>query len=187
MYGSYDDPEEINRIVSYCRASHEKNRLSMSTIGAFGGRGMGQTCGVADPSQWMKVFGVDIDSRDTAELIETAKQISADEIKRARNDIQPLFSIPIPDDEMAERSIRLCLAIKKIRRGDEIYQYYGGLPSEGFTMDDAVSVDRNGVAQEVWWKQGPDVGKLTGLPLHLRIRMRAAKLYAFQFVEAEKS
>ena len=60
------------------------------------------------------------------------------------------------------------------------------LPIEGFTMDDAVSVDRNGVAQEVWWKAGPDVGKLAGRPMRLRIRMRAAKLYAFQFVDAEK-
>ncbi|MCK5329429.1 MAG: hypothetical protein KAR36_12565 [Candidatus Latescibacteria bacterium] len=55
-------------------------------------------------------------------------------------------------------------------------------PIEGFTMDDAVSVDRNGVAQEVWWKQGPDVSKLSGKPVRLRMRMRAAKLYAFQFV-----
>ena len=67
IYGSLENPKEINKIVSYCRASHEKNILNMSTIGAFGGRGMGQTCGVADPSQWMKVFGVDIDSRDTAD------------------------------------------------------------------------------------------------------------------------
>ncbi|MCK5733406.1 MAG: hypothetical protein KAI38_04425 [Candidatus Latescibacteria bacterium] len=51
-----------------------------------------------------------------------------------------------------------------------------------FTMDDVVSVDRNGVAQEVWWKQGPDVSKLSGKPVRLRMRMRAAKLYAFQFV-----
>ena len=61
------------------------------------------------------------------------------------------------------------------------------LPIEGFTMDDAVSADRNGVAQEVWWKQGPDVGKLAGRFVRLRIRMRAAKLYAFQFVDAEKT
>ena len=57
------------------------------------------------------------------------------------------------------------------------------LPIKGFTMDDSVSVDRNGVAQEVWWKQGPDVAKLVGQPIRLRIRMRSAKLYAFQFVD----
>ena len=112
VYGNYDDPATIGRIVAYCRASHEKNRLNMSTIGTFGGRGMGQTCGVADPSQWMRVFGIDIDSRDTTELIETAEQITPDELQKARDEIQPFFSVPIPRDEVADRSIRLYLAIK---------------------------------------------------------------------------
>ena len=119
VYGAYDDPNEIKRIVSYCRASHEKNILNMSTIGAFGGRGMGQTCGVADPSQWMKTFGVDIDSRDTTELLRTAHEISDDEVKTARKKIQPFFSDSIPDDEISERSIRLYLAIKKILKQEQ--------------------------------------------------------------------
>jgi hypothetical protein len=59
-----------------------------------------------------------------------------------------------------------------------------GLPIPGFTMDEAVSVDRNGVDQEVWWASGPDLGPLARKPIRLHIRMRAAKLYAFQFVEA---
>ncbi len=114
VYGNFDDPNEIDRITSYCNASHEKNILNMSTIGTFGGRGMGQTCGVADPSQWMKVFGIDIDSRDTTELLNTAKGLSEDEIEVAKKEIQPLFSDPIPSDEMSERSIRLYLAIKAL-------------------------------------------------------------------------
>lgn len=114
VYGSYDDKDEINKIVSYSRASHEKNTLNMSTIGTFGGRGMGQTCGVADPSQWMKVFGIDIDSRDTTDLIKSANAISDDEIKKAKETIQPFFADTIPDDKTSERSIRLYLAIKKI-------------------------------------------------------------------------
>jgi hypothetical protein len=42
---------------------------------------------------------------------------------------------------------------------------------------------RSSWAQEVWWKQGPDVGKLAGRSVRLRIRMRVAKLVAFQFVD----
>ncbi len=114
VYGSYDDRKEVKKIVSYCRASHEKNMLNMSTIGVFGGRGMGQTCGVADPSQWMRMFGVDIDSRDTTELLNAADAITAEEIQKSKTDIQPFFEDSIPDDETAERSIRLYLAIKKI-------------------------------------------------------------------------
>lgn len=114
VYGAADDPAEVDKIVSFCRAAHMKNWLNLSTIGAFGGRGMGQTCGVADPSQWMKAFGVDIDSRDTTELIKTAKSISPDEIRAVEPRIKQLFG-SMPDlNVVNECSIRLYLAIKKI-------------------------------------------------------------------------
>ncbi|MCF7853759.1 MAG: hypothetical protein K9N51_03095 [Candidatus Pacebacteria bacterium] len=57
-----------------------------------------------------------------------------------------------------------------------------GTPVSGFTKADAVSVDRNGTAQEVWWKGGPDVSSLAGRPVRLRFIVRSAKLFAFQFV-----
>src|SRR5271157_1551691 len=85
VYGSVEEQDTVNKIVSYARASHLKNFLNMSTIGTFGGRGMGQTCGAADPSQWMRMFGVDIDSRDTTELKQTAEAISPKEL----DDLQP--------------------------------------------------------------------------------------------------
>ena len=119
VYGAHDDAQDVARIVSYCRAAHMKNRLNMSTVGTFGGRGMGQTCGVADPSQWMRVFGVDIDSRDTTELINTAKSISEAEVQAARARIASLFSGPIPENATADRSIRLYLAIKKIVKQEQ--------------------------------------------------------------------
>jgi len=114
VYGSADDSSAIDRIVSFCRAAHMKQWLNMSTIGTFGGRGMGQTCGVADPSQWMRMFGIDIDSRDTTALIRTAEGITEDEIKALEPRIKQLFGT-IPDRNLVnERSMRLYLAIKKI-------------------------------------------------------------------------
>lgn len=131
VYASYEDRKEIEHISSYCRASHMKNILNQSTIGTFGGRGMGQTCGVADPSQWMKVFGVDIDSRDTMELVETAKNLTAEEVRQARTVIQKLFRDPIPHEEADDRSIRLYMAIKKViaKEGFDFYtiQSFPGL------------------------------------------------------------
>jgi L-fucose isomerase-like protein len=131
VYGRYEDPKEIERITSYCRASHMKNILNQSTIGTFGGRGMGQTCGVADPSQWMKVFGVDIDSRDTTELVETARRFTAEEVDEARTTIQKYFQEPIPREEADDRSIRLYLALKKLvaKEGFDFYtiQSFPGL------------------------------------------------------------
>lgn len=131
VYGDFRDTKEIDKIVSYCRASHEKNVLNMTTIGVLGGRGMGQTCGVADPSQWMKFFGIDIDSRDTAELITIAQEVTKKEIEKTKKEIELFFAAPIPDDEVSERSIRLYIAIKKLikKEGWDFYtiQSFPGL------------------------------------------------------------
>lgn len=114
VYGASDDPEAVGKIVSYAQAAHLKNWLNLSTLGTFGGRGMGQTCGVADPSQWMRLFGVDIDSRDTTELIRTTQAISSDEIKELVPRLQKLFGKTPDPGIVNERSIRLYLALKKI-------------------------------------------------------------------------
>ena len=114
VYGAADAPDTIMKITSYARAAHMKNRLNLSTIGTFGGRGMGQTCGVADPSQWMRMFGVDIDSRDTTAVIRAADQITRAEIDALTPRLQTLFG-KLPDKSVVnERSIRLYLALKKI-------------------------------------------------------------------------
>ncbi len=114
VYGPADDEAEVAAIVNYCRAAHMKNWLNLSTIGTFGGRGMGQTCGAADPSQWMKTFGVDIDSRDTSELLRTAQAITADELTALEPRIKQLFGTVPERNPVNERSIRLYLAIKKL-------------------------------------------------------------------------
>ncbi|OGV68207.1 MAG: hypothetical protein A2498_14970 [Lentisphaerae bacterium RIFOXYC12_FULL_60_16] len=114
VYGACDNATDVGQITAWCRASAMRQRLNLSTFGAFGGRGMGQTCGAVDPSQWMRLFGIDIDSRDTTQLLKTARAISAAELKDARRRLQPLFHEPIPAGEVADRSIRLYLAIRKI-------------------------------------------------------------------------
>ena len=114
VYGGIQDPDAMARILSYARAAHLRNRLNLSTIGAFGGRGMGQTCGAADPSQWMKMFGVDIDSRDTTELIRTAEQIPEAEINALQPRLKQLFGTAPERNTVNDRSIRLYLALKKI-------------------------------------------------------------------------
>jgi hypothetical protein len=54
-------------------------------------------------------------------------------------------------------------------------------PIDGFSLNESVSVDRNGISQEVWWRNGPDIGELAGRPVRLHIKLRSAKLFAFQF------
>lgn len=114
VYGAAEDPGEVGRIESWCRAAHLKRILSRATIGAFGGRGMGQTCGAADPSQWMRVFGVDIDSRDTTELIRRAQEVSPASLHALEPRLEKLFGAAPPKSLVNERSLRLYLALKQI-------------------------------------------------------------------------
>src|SRR3984957_4669658 len=114
VYGSVQEPDTVSKIVSYARASHLKNFLNMSTIGTFGGRGMGQSCGAADPSQWMRMFGIDIDSRDTTELKQAAENISPDELNALQPRLKQLFGKPPERNAVTERSMRLYLALKQV-------------------------------------------------------------------------
>jgi hypothetical protein len=123
VYGESEDPETILKIASYARAAHLKNFLNMSTIGTFGGRGMGQTCGVADPSQWMRMFGVDIDSRDTTELIRGAERVSESEIAGFRPRLEKLFGAAPQTNLVNERSIRLYLALHKLVKKEK-FDFY---------------------------------------------------------------
>ena len=59
----------------------------------------------------------------------------------------------------------------------------GGLPIEGFSLDESDLVRGNHLRKKVSWRNGKtDVSALVGRPVHLRIRMRNARLYAFQFL-----
>lgn len=134
VYAAADEGDEVGKIASFCRAAEIKHWLNGATVGAFGGRGMGQTCGAADPSQWMKMFGVDIDSRDTTELIHTAEGISTDELAQLAPRIEKLFGRMPDENVVSDRSMRLYLAIKKLveKNGWDFYtiQSFPGLADD---------------------------------------------------------
>ena len=54
-------------------------------------------------------------------------------------------------------------------------------PFPGYRMDESISVDRNHIAAPVRWKERDNVGELTGRPVRLHFKLRACKIYAFQF------
>jgi len=57
----------------------------------------------------------------------------------------------------------------------------GNRPIPGYRLQDAISVDRNDVAARVRWRERDDAAELAGRPVRLRFKLRACKLYAFQF------
>ncbi|MGA8109051.1 MAG: hypothetical protein WBD46_01310 [Acidobacteriaceae bacterium] len=134
VYGAIADPDTLPRIVSYARGAYLKRALNLTTLGTFGGRGMGQTCGAADPSQWMRTFGVDIDSRDTTDLIRTAQKIPPSELDGLRPRLRELFGAAPDPNIVNDRSIRLYLALRETvrREGFDFYtiQSFPGLADD---------------------------------------------------------
>ena len=123
VYGGVSDINNVKRVANYCKASALKKSMELTTLRAFGGRGMGQTCGVADPSQWMKTFGIDIDTRDTMELVETAKAIPQAEVDKVCDWIDNNFTCKVERNDGNIRSIRLYLALKTLKE-KEGFDYY---------------------------------------------------------------
>jgi hypothetical protein len=58
----------------------------------------------------------------------------------------------------------------------------GDRPIPGYTLEESISIDRNHIAAVVQWKERGSVGELAGRPVRLHFKLRACKLYAFQFV-----
>ncbi len=60
-----------------------------------------------------------------------------------------------------------------------------GAPIPGFTLAEAEETGGNYINQQVYWKGNADVSSLAGKPIRLYFKLTSAKLYAFQFTEAE--
>ncbi|MBI3969993.1 MAG: hypothetical protein HY332_01780 [Chloroflexi bacterium] len=59
----------------------------------------------------------------------------------------------------------------------------GNLPIPGYSLAESINIDRNQIAAPVRWTNRHDVAELVNRPVRLHVKMRACKLYAFQFVE----
>jgi L-fucose isomerase-like protein len=176
VYGDIKDGDTVGRIASYARAARLKNGLNLSTIGAFGGRGMGQTCGAADPSQWMRMFGIDIDSRDTTELIRTAERIPAAQVEALQPRLRQLFGTAPEANQVNDRSIRLYLALKEIVERER-YAFYTIQSFPGLADDYAATC----FAQSMMLEDGHSTSTLgdfnTALTVFLLMRLSRERVY----------
>ncbi len=58
-----------------------------------------------------------------------------------------------------------------------------GKPIPGFTMGDGILLIGNEIDRQVHWKSGSDLSALAGKPVRMRISMKDADVYSFQFTE----
>ncbi len=176
VYGEADANETIASIVAFAQAASLKSMLNMSTVGTFGGRGMGQTCGAADPSQWMRMFGIDIDSRDTTEVIRIAERISPEEIRGLGPRLKRLFGVAPPENVVNDRSIRLYLALKQIVEREK-FDFYTVQSFPGLADDYAATC----FAQSMMLEDGHGTSTLgdlnTALTVFLLTKLSPERVY----------
>lgn len=75
-------PEERRPIVAFLAAAAARASLRGQTLGLFGGRSIGIFTATADPAQWQRLFGVDIEHFDQAEIVAAAEALPAAEVRR---------------------------------------------------------------------------------------------------------
>jgi L-fucose isomerase len=73
--------DERRKVRAFAHAAAALQRLRGQTLGLFGGRSLGIVTTVADPAQWQRIFGVDIESIDQAEIVQAAEAIPLPEVK----------------------------------------------------------------------------------------------------------
>ena len=78
----YTTAEEQRQVLAFLAAAGARAALRGQTLGLFGGRSLGIFTATADPAQWQRLFGVDIEHVDQAEIIARAESLPSDEVAR---------------------------------------------------------------------------------------------------------
>ncbi len=81
--GDIGGEEVLRRVMAFIRAGATVARLRGETYGLFGGRPMGMYTAVANPDQWMSLFGIDVEHIDQYEIVRRAAAAPADEVEHA--------------------------------------------------------------------------------------------------------
>ena len=74
--------EERQPVLTFLAAAGARARLRGQTLGLFGGRSLGIFTATADPAQWQRLFGVDIQHFDQAEIVALAESLPEGEVRR---------------------------------------------------------------------------------------------------------
>jgi L-fucose isomerase len=115
IYTNPDDENftlSIEKITSTAAAVKKLNGMN---LGLFGGRYMHMYTGTADPLQVKKVFGVEITHINEFCLVEEAKKVSRKKIEEYYEYLRNTYGKITAPLDMVEKSIRLYLAMKKLK------------------------------------------------------------------------
>jgi L-fucose isomerase len=103
----------------HVRAAASVQGLRGSTFGRIGGRPMGMYTAVANPDQWMRKFGVDVEEIDQLELVRRSEEVSPTRARAAREWLERHVAAVHYDGqrltpELLERQIRFYHAMREL-------------------------------------------------------------------------
>jgi len=102
------------RIKAFSDAAKVRHVLERSRFGLFGGTSMGIAAGFADFNEWGRKFGIFTEHTSELVILEEARQIPEDEVKKLYNQLKEEYGSVTELDEPTDRAIRHYLAYRKI-------------------------------------------------------------------------
>jgi L-fucose/D-arabinose isomerase len=70
------------QVRAFLRAACALQQLRGQKLGLFGGRSLGIFTTIADPAQWQRLFGVDVEYFDQLEIVQVAENLPQEELDR---------------------------------------------------------------------------------------------------------
>jgi len=83
IWGRIEDEEVLEKVMAFIRAVTTVKRLKGESFGLFGGRPMGMYTAVANPDQWRKDFGIDVEHIDQMEIVRRSLLVSPKKVNSA--------------------------------------------------------------------------------------------------------
>jgi len=118
-WGDIEDGSVAEDVLAWVAAGAASNGLRGKTFGRIGGRPMGMYTAVANPDQWIRQFGVDVEEIDQWELVRRATTIDDNRVRRGREWLENHAARVHYDGkqltpELLERQIRSYHAMQEI-------------------------------------------------------------------------
>lgn len=116
--GSPEAPTVTARITTFARAAGAAAALRGQRYGLFGGRPMGMYTAVANPDQWMRQFGIDVEHIDQWEIVRRAGEVPASRAEAGRRWLESMAHVHYDGKqltpELLERQVRAYHAIRAL-------------------------------------------------------------------------
>jgi len=83
IWGDINEPETLDKVMSFIKAAGAIKRLKGQTYGSFGGRPLGMYTTVANLDQWQQMFGIDIEHFEQEDIVRYSKEIADHKVNNA--------------------------------------------------------------------------------------------------------